>query len=89
MKANASKHKAMSYKYARKLEKKLKLEVEKLMRLADSADESEIQDGMDLPEELKIRETRMAWIAEAKSGEWTLVCLACNLKRMRIMSQNI
>ena len=67
MKANASKHKAMSYKYACELEKKLKREVAKLMKLAESADGSEIPAGMDLPEELRLRENRLARIAEAKS----------------------
>ncbi|MDL2226398.1 IS1182 family transposase [Deltaproteobacteria bacterium OttesenSCG-928-M10] len=67
MKANASRHKAMSYKYACELEKKLKLEVKRLMKLAESADESDIPDGMNLPEELKIREARLSKIAEAKA----------------------
>ena len=67
VKANASKHKAMSYKYACQLERKLKLEVIKLMKLAEAADESGIPDGMNLPEELKIREARLAKIAEAKA----------------------
>jgi transposase len=67
VKANASKHKAMSYKYACGLEKKLKEEISRLMKLAESADGSEIPDGMDLPEELQIREARLSKIAAAKA----------------------
>jgi Transposase and inactivated derivatives len=67
MKANASKHKALSYKHACDLEKQLKTEVAQLMKLAESADGSEIPDGMDLPEELKIRATRLSKIAAAKA----------------------
>jgi transposase len=67
MKANASKHKAMSYKYACALEKKLKAEVARLMKMAESVDGEEIPDGMDLPEELEIRAARLAKIAEAKA----------------------
>lgn len=67
VKANASKHKAMSYKYACELEKKLKAEVAKLMELAESAEASELPDGMNLPEELRLRESRLAKIAEAKA----------------------
>jgi transposase len=67
MKANASKHKAMSYKYARELEKKLKAEASKLMKLAEAADGADIPDGMNLPEELLLREARLAKIAAAKA----------------------
>lgn len=67
MKANASKRKAMSYKYACELEKKLKLEVSRLMKMAETADASEIPDGMDLPKELNLRESRLAKIAAAKA----------------------
>ncbi len=67
IKANASKHKALSWDYANKLEAQLQSEVEELMRLAEEADNSSLPEGMDIPEELKRREDRLAKIAAAKA----------------------
>ena len=67
VKASASKHKALSYGYAERLEAHLKEEVAKLLRLADQADQSEKPDGMDIPAELSRRETRLLAIAKAKA----------------------
>jgi hypothetical protein len=39
IKANASKHKALSWAYANQLEAQLKAEVDELMRLAEQADQ--------------------------------------------------
>jgi transposase len=64
--ANASRHSALSYGHARKIEKQLKKEVQQLLRLAEQADEADIPDGMSIPEELERRELRLAAIAEAK-----------------------
>lgn len=66
IKANASKHKALSWEYANKLEEQLKTEVEELMRLAEEADNNRIPERMDIPEELKRREARLAVIQQAK-----------------------
>ena len=66
VKANANKHKALSYSYAERLETQLKEEVAKLMELAESADQNEIPDGMDIPSELERREIRLVAIAKAK-----------------------
>ena len=66
IKANASKHQALSWGYARKLEKQLKDEVESLLRQAEQADQSTIPDGMSIPEELERREKRLEAIAKAK-----------------------
>jgi transposase len=66
IKANASKHKALSWKYAKALEKQLRQEVEDLMRLAEAADNSELPEELDIPEELKRREERLAAIKRAK-----------------------
>lgn len=66
IKANASKHKALSYKYANKLEKQLQKEVEELMRLAEQADNSELPETLNIPEELQRRESRLAAISRAK-----------------------
>ncbi len=66
IKANASKHKALSWKYANQLEKQLTQEVEDLMRLAEQADNSELPEALDIPAELERRESRLKIIAWAK-----------------------
>lgn len=66
IKANASKHKALSWKYAQALEKQLNREVQQLMRLAEQADNSELPDELDIPLELERRESRLAAIQRAK-----------------------
>ena len=66
IKANASKHKALSWAYANKLEEQLKGEVEELMRLAEEADQRSLPEEMNIPEELKRREVRLAAIDHAK-----------------------
>jgi len=66
IKANASKHKALSWEYANRLEAQLKQEVEELMRLAEAADQCSRPEEMDIPEELKRREERLVAIARAK-----------------------
>ena len=66
IKANASKHSALSWSHACKLEVQLKAEVEELMKLAESVDGADIPDGMDLPEEIARRQDRLERIAEAK-----------------------
>ena len=58
--ANASKHSALSWGHACKIEAQLKAEVEQLMRLAEEADQAEIPDGMSIPQELERREERLA-----------------------------
>jgi transposase len=65
--ANASRHSALSYGHAKKIEKQLKREVQQLLRLAERADGADIPDGMSIPEELERRELRLAAIAEAKA----------------------
>ena len=67
MKANASKHKALSYEYACKLEKQLKEEVDELLKMAEQADAGEQPEILSIPEELKRREDRLAVIAKAKA----------------------
>ena len=66
VKANASKHKALSYEHACKLEAQLKAEVAELLKKAESADKADIPDGMNVPEELQRREQRLSGIAAAK-----------------------
>ena len=64
--ANASKHSAMSWGHAVELEQQLKQEVARLMAMAETADAA-VPEGMDIPEELKRREVRLAAITEAKA----------------------
>jgi transposase len=65
--ANASRHSALSYGHAKKIEKQLKKEVQQLLRLAEQADGVNTPDGMSIPEELERRELRLAAIAAAKA----------------------
>lgn len=66
VKANASKHKALSWEYACKLEEQLREEVAALLRMAEEADTTPLPDDLDIPAELERREARLATIAEAK-----------------------
>lgn len=74
IKANASKHKAMSYERMNKEEARLKQEVEALLRQAEELDEQEDAEygadrrGDELPEELSFREGRLKKIQEAKAA---------------------
>jgi transposase len=65
--ANASRHSALSYGHAEKIERQLKAEVEELLKLADEANRTARPEGLNLPEELALRETRLAAIAGAKA----------------------
>ena len=67
MKANASKHKALSYKHACKLENQLKAEVEELLKMAEKADTQKLPKELSIPDELKRREDRLKVIADAKA----------------------
>ena len=72
VKANASKHKAMSYDRMQEKEKQLKAEVKQLLAQAEAADAAEDQQygkdrrGDEFPAELQRRETRIKKIQEAK-----------------------
>lgn len=71
--ANASKHKAMSYGRMGEAERKLRAEVEELLRRAAETDAAEDEKygkgkrGDELPEELARRESRLKKIREAKA----------------------
>jgi transposase len=67
VKANASKHRALSYGHASRIEAQLQAEVEQLLRLAEQADRRDVPDGMDVPAEIARREARLAAIREAKA----------------------
>ncbi len=74
VKANASKHKAMSYGHMVKKEAELKGEIEELMKQAEEADQGEDEKygkgkrGDEWPEGLARRESRLAKIQEAKAA---------------------
>jgi len=74
IKANASRHKAMSYGYMKQEEQRLEKEVTALLERAQTVDESEDQThgsnphGDELPAELARRETRLKRIREAKQA---------------------
>src|SRR6476660_2358959 len=65
--ANASRHSALSYEYAGKIEAQLKAEVAELLARAEAADQADVSDGMSIPEELARREERLAKLAEARA----------------------
>jgi transposase len=65
--ANASRHSALSYEHAGKIEAQLKAEVADLMAKAEAADAADIPDGMSIPDELARREERLRKIAEARA----------------------
>lgn len=68
VKANASKHKALSYAHAKKIEAQLKAEVKALTARAEEADHTPVVDGMDIPAEIARRETRLDALAAAKAA---------------------
>jgi len=65
VKANASKHSALSYGHAKKLEERIAAEIAQLKRRAEAAEG--LPDDLSLPEELARRETRLAKIREVKA----------------------
>ncbi len=65
--ANASKHSALSYEHAGKIEAQLKAEVAELMAKAEAADKAELPDGLSIPDELARREERLKKLAEARA----------------------
>ena len=65
--ANASRHSALSYEHAGKIEAQLKAEVAELLARAEAADAADVPDGMSIPDELARREERLAKLAEARA----------------------
>lgn len=72
-KADSSKHKAMSYDHLKAKEEEIVKQIEELVREAKECDEGEDKKhgdktGYELPEELKIKEKRLAKIKAAKEA---------------------
>lgn len=67
IKANASKHKALSHGYIEKREAQLREEVQTLLRKAAEVDREDLADGVDLPAEITRREDRLQALAAAKA----------------------
>lgn len=67
VKANASKHKALSHGHIEKLEKQLHEEVQRLLQRASEADQEALAEGIDLPDEIARREDRLEALGEAKA----------------------
>ncbi len=74
IKANASRHKAMSYDHMLAEEKRLQAEIDELLKQAQAADDAEDAEpgrnyrGDELPDELTRRESRLLKIREAKAA---------------------
>ena len=65
--ANASRHSALSYGHAQKIEAQLEAEVKELLARAEAADQEPLPEGLSIPEELSRREERLAAIRQAKA----------------------
>ena len=65
--ANASRHSALSYGHAQKIEAQLQAEVKELLARAQAADQEPLPEGLNIPEELSRREERLAAIRQAKA----------------------
>ena len=64
--ANASKSKAVSYQRPLELEAHLRAEVDQLFILAEQADRHELPEGLNVADELGLRQERLERLAEAK-----------------------
>ena len=65
--ANASRHSALSYGHAQKIEAQLQEEVKELLARAETADLEPLPEGLNIPEELARREVRLKAIQAAKA----------------------
>src|SRR3712207_4960002 len=65
--ANASRHSALSYEHAGRIEAQLKAEVAELIAKAEAADQADGPDGMSIPDELARREDRLRLLTAARA----------------------
>ncbi len=67
VKANASRHKAISYERMKQAEAELKAQIDALLARAKATDEAEVNEAeLDLPAEIERREVRLAALREAR-----------------------
>ena len=66
IKANANKHKSVSYKRAGEIIAGLEEEVKKLVKMAEETDGKGLEEGLTIPEEIKRREDRLAAMKTAQ-----------------------
>ena len=64
--ANASRHSALSYGHAQKIEAQLETEVKELLARAEAADQEPLPEGLSIPAELARREERLRAIRQAR-----------------------
>lgn len=67
VKANASRHSALSHGHIEQLQAQLEAEVKDLLAQAEQADQTPVPDGMDLPAEIARRQERLQAMALAKA----------------------
>src|SRR3990172_1481818 len=65
--ADASKSQAVSYKRLLELERQLQAEVEELFARGEQAEQSDERAGLVIPDEIALRQERLAHLAEAKA----------------------
>jgi transposase len=65
--ANASRHSALSYEHAGRIEAQLKADVADRLAKAEAADQPDLPDDLSIPEELARREERLKKLAEARA----------------------
>lgn len=65
--ANASKHSAVSYGRAGEQMQQLDLEIAELLKKAEEADSTPLEDGLSIPEEVQRRQERKAMLARARA----------------------
>ena len=65
--ANASKHSAVSYERAGEQMQQLELEIAALLRKAEEADSTPLEDGLSIPKEVERRVERKAMLARARA----------------------
>jgi transposase len=68
IKANASKHKAVSYNRACEIISEMEAEVKELVRMAEEEDGKGLEPGLKIPEEIWRREKRQAALKSAKAA---------------------
>ncbi len=94
VKANASRHKAMSYGRMKEEEKRLRKEIRELLKQAQSTDDDEDDHygsnrrGDELPEELARRKDRLAKIREARKALEEEAKAAAEMEKRHIKDEN-